>query len=720
MSCRTHGRTAVVVLAGGGAVALTLTLALAWACRTAHAQPQPQPQPQSQSTWPPGGDASSGGGAAAASETPAPAGPLAAGSELESYFQALTARRLISPETGSDVRLRDVVRRAEDFYLDERYDDAALLLFEVAESPRFADFVDLPEFRGAEYMLAGALQQLGAHQTAQRYLDRILRRGSEDPYFAPAMRRMVDVALESGDIAGTARRVNEMQLTGLSEDSQNELRYLEARARFDVGSNQEAEQLLAQITVRSRFYASAQYLRGAIATRARDWHTAENHFCTIARQGDRDQFTFYVDWRFFEVKDLARLALGRVAHETQRPEDAFYYYFQVPADSEHVPEALFEAAYAAYEGNDNETAIDLVDQLDTRFPTSPYVDEAAVLRGYIHLSRCEFEQANLLFQRFAVRFAPVLGEVEQVLDNPARAAGVYEELLEEERRADERRRTDTATPDQSATPTARQLLMALLRVDPTFYELHRDVRTLDGLSARAGRVISDLEALAARVHGGESVRAASATVEEPDEATSLTQDVEAARAVLTGLTEQVDAMRRARAPREQVQPVEAELRQLGERVRGLEAQIREASSGGAVEAEDLGSAPRGDLDALLRADVRNARHLPTRVRAVRAKLVEAANGAALAALRQLRSRLGGLLRRARIGRIDAVMGSKRRIEIQIESLAAGRFPPELMDPLRVQGLLRDDEEYWPFEGEFWPDEYEQTDDDDDDAEEDGG
>jgi hypothetical protein len=70
-------------------------------------------------------------------------------------------------------------------------------------------------------------------------------------------------------------------------------------------------------------------------------------------------------------------------------------------------------------------------------------------------------------------------------------------------------------------------------------------------------------------------------------------------------------------------------------------------------------------------------------------------------------RLDGLARRARIGRIDAVMGSKRRIEMQIASLAAGRFPAELRDPLAVQGLLADDEEYWPFEGEDWPDEYEE-------------
>ena len=99
--------------------------------------------------------------------------------------------------------------------------------------------------------------------------------------------------------------------------------------------------------------------------------------------------------------------------------------------------------------------------------------------------------------------------------------------------------------------------------------------------------------------------------------------------------------------------------------------------------------------------------MPRRVAHVRAGLVAAASHAALVSLRQLRERIAAGLRRARIGKIDAVMGSKRRVEIQIESLAAGRFPPELSDPLSVQGLLREDEEYWPFEGEYWADEFEE-------------
>lgn len=124
----------------------------------------------------------------------------------------------------------------------------------------------------------------------------------------------------------------------------------------------------------------------------------------------------------------------------------------------------------------------------------------------------------------------------------------------------------------------------------------------------------------------------------------------------------------------------------------------------AVDATGDG-ASGGDLTALFAADQRRAQTVPAQVERTREKLVEAGNTIALRSLRVLRDRLGKGLRRARIGRIDAVMGSKHRVEIQIESLAAGRFPPELLDPLRVQGLLRDDEEYWPFEGELWEDEF---------------
>jgi len=642
---------------------------------------------------------------------PEPTQPPARAAEdvipLHAYLAALSERRLLAAETGSVERLRDLVRQGEELFLTQRYHDAALVLFEVAESPRFADFVELDEFRGAEFMLARSLEQLGALRSASRFLERIIARGSADPYFGPAYRKFVDVALASGDLAGAIQRVEALGSDALPPDPRNELRYLHGRERYDAGEFAEAEDFFSEITRRSRFFANAQYLRGAMAARRGDLEEAEARFCTITTTGDRERFTFYVDDRYFEVKDLARLALGRVAHEGGRADDAFYYYFQVPADSDRVAEALFEAAYSMYEGGDLETAVDLLDQLEVRFPQSPFVDEAALLRGYVHLGRCEFEQANRLFVRFAERFTPIVREVRTILHNPARQARLFEELLSAERQAQERERQDPQGADEAVGVTAG-LLMAMLQVDPEFYRLHADVRTLGSEAARAGRLATELAAIGARVHGGDRPREAAEVEDNWDETAELTRDIESGRATLANLTEQIDVFRRApNAPRDQVLAVEAQVRTLSERLGALERQLNEAI---AAVAEGQDDEVGGEsLDDLLRRDVAHARRMPARVARTRAHLVEAGNEIALRAVGQLAARLGGGLRRARIGRIDAVMGSKRRIEIQIESLSAGRFPPELRDPLSMQGLLRDDEEYWPFEGDLWDDEFEETD-----------
>lgn len=627
------------------------------------------------------------------------------GTSLTDYYDAMAARRLIAPETGSDTQLRALVRQGEQLYLDDRFEEAQRVLYEAVESPRFRDFESLEEYRSAEYMLASALHRMGALRSAWRYLARILARGPTDSYFGPAYRRAIDVALEGASLTGT---IAELQAAvppaELPPDAANELLYLQGRERYDAHDWEGAVRLFEQVGRQSRFYANARYLQGVIAAQAGELETAESHFCAIATTPDTDQFTFFVDRRYFEIRDLTWIALGRVAHEARRPEDAFYYYFQVPQDAERVAEALFESAWAMYEGDDHDTALDLLEQLEARFPDSPYVHEASLLRGYIHLARCDFEDADRLFTQFQARFTPVVHEIDAILQSPARQERLFEELLATEGREPAAPAEGQAPGEGGAAPVdVHALLLSLLRVNPEFYRLYREVRTLDAEAARAGRVADELGALRARLQGGDAPQAAAEETNEIDEETALRRDLEGARAVLRALNDQLAEMRRGGAEASRVQPLARELAELGRRVSALEARLSQVPSAAPPPA----SAAGGDVEAMLSADQAAARLFGARVAEVRGRMVAAANDAALRGLGQLRSDTGGYLRRSRIGRIDAVMGSKRRIEIQIESLAAGRFPPELQDPLAIQGLLRDDEEYWPFEGEYWADEFEE-------------
>jgi hypothetical protein len=91
--------------------------------------------------------------------------------------------------------------------------------------------------------------------------------------------------------------------------------------------------------------------------------------------------------------------------------------------------------------------------------------------------------------------------------------------------------------------------------------------------------------------------------------------------------------------------------------------------------------------------------------ALRARALDAARGLAGAALGELDQRLRAILRQARLVQIDGAVGKKKRLEVEIGQLAAGKIPAELFHKLQAEGALQDDEEYWPYEGEHWSDEY---------------
>jgi hypothetical protein len=58
-----------------------------------------------------------------------------------------------------------------------------------------------------------------------------------------------------------------------------------------------------------------------------------------------------------------------------------------------------------------------------------------------------------------------------------------------------------------------------------------------------------------------------------------------------------------------------------------------------------------------------------------------------------------------LGRIETVLGRKRALELEVEAIGNGFLPAGAVDSLDVARYLKDSEEYWPFEGDDWPDEY---------------
>src|SRR5262249_54942216 len=144
-------------------------------------------------------------------------------------------------------------------------------------------------------------------------------------------------------------------------------------------------------------------------------------------------------------------------------------------------------------------------------------------------------------------------------------------------------------------------------------------------------------------------------------------------------------------------------------VEALEAELNRLE-GRAVEAAresrpPVTAAGGTGLPDLIGKDRERSTALHADADAMREALVKAQRTAAKDALVRYDQRLSRLLRRARLGRIETVLGKKRALEVEIEALTEGVLPQGAVDSLDAARYLRDDEEYWPYEGEDWADEY---------------
>lgn len=600
---------------------------------------------------------------------------------LEEQLALLAARRITEPPATRVTELDAVRERAHELATHGRKDEALLLLLEAVRGPRYRSFASLEAFADSELMLASLALEQRALGTAQAAVERLLARGSESRTFTSAHRRAVDIALARRDYAASAAQLRTRAQGTLPRDAESELSFLEGLAAHDAGDQAGAEKAFSRVTKESRFYARARYLRGAMAAASKRYEEASAHFCAVRDLGRAAPRAAFDTAELFETQDLAQLGLGRIAHEQGRSREAFDHYFRVPADSPLVAEALFESAYASYERGQPDTALDALAQLEARYPRSAYAAEARVLRGYVLLARCDFTRAEKELVTFERTFGEVLTTLDAALASPARARRLFRN-------------------EESAPSPEEALLRGLLVRDPEVEHLRAMIAALDAELSRASQLDPLLAGLAARVRNEQP--SARERDEDDDElrAERLRAQLTDARAALSGLERTIAALPAAERKelRGELRAIETRCDQLAAQLRKL-VRTRERTSPPPLASE---LAPRIEEDRAYVSGVRS------RGLALRGELETALEHAERRTLEGLRARLAGEVRRARIGRIDAVMGAKRKLELEVESLAAGRFPPEYApQKSRTPALLRDDEEYWPYEGEDWPDEFEE-------------
>ena len=660
-----------------------------------------------------------GGVAIAAPKSPAVAGtvpaatrpaadPAAPADPIARYFTELEAMKLVDAESGNLETLRRELGVAELLLRDGAYANAAVALYLIVKSPRYSAFSDFVEFQNAEYDLGVALARAGSYGAALDALEAVLRRGPASPYWAPAHRREVDVALETRDHAGVLARLEAVKgADPIPPSAAGERSYLRGRAAYDAGKLADAEGELVLISKQSRLYSSAVYLRGVIRARQGKYKDAAEAMCEIAATEDNDKLTFVVDERYFTIKDLARLGLGRIAHEQGEYDDAYYHYFQVPDDSTYLPDALFEASWSMYQKRELATARDLVHEFLTAFPSSPLWPEASLLAGYVELADCKFDDSQKWYDTLTAKLQPIVDELDRVRKDPELRKQLLATAITRYRAVKGTGELAGQKQDKAAARTPLDELVALMRLDPRFVRLSDAITGMHEQASTAPAVVRTWEHLAGEVSEKKVGAVSTArTVEQEQlaDANALVED-------LRRLSAQIQAQRSelARARRDgtiagdDAAAEDARLDKLLDRARTAE---RRAVATADKAAETTTTAAHPGIRPMIQGDIADARRLDKAAHALLDKLEQAGDKLAQQSVDKLYADTRRVLDKAKLGKVDAIIGQKRKLDIEVQDLAAGRFPEELIGKLWNASMIGDDEEFWPWEGEFWSDEYE--------------
>jgi hypothetical protein len=301
-----------------------------------------------------------------------------------------------------------------------------------------------------------------------------------------------------------------------------------------------------------------------------------------------------------------------------------------------------------YQKGELDAARAFIEQFDRLFPRSPLRAEVAILRAHLDLRSCAFDRARSGAGEIGRDYAPMLARVAAARRDPARAGALVERLL---------------VPAPGPSSDEDGALVALLKVDARFRELAALSRSLDADVAEATGAV----ALWRSLGDAAGSQAVSRPASSPEAARLLDE--------VTGLTTLAMAEGRV-SPR------------LGDLLLDATMLAYPPATAGPYAAE---------AEAALA--------LARRLSALRLEVAGAARALGSAALEELDGRLRTVLGQARLVQIDGAVGKKKKLEIEISQLSAGKLPASLFHKLQTEGVIGDDEEYWPFEGEYWSDEY---------------
>ncbi len=301
----------------------------------------------------------------------------------------------------------------------KKYDQASALLLEVLEK--------WPASRAAQdaaFLLAESLFELEDYRASRARFEQALELFAGSRRAQGALERLIQIARRTGDFDFVDAYLDRLLALPRCDPW---VPYLKAKNLYFSGKHDQARATFAAIGAASPFHLRARYFIATMTLREGDPTTAMTAFEAIAGLPPRNDGER-------EIRDFARLALGRLWYERREFTRAVAVYRSIPGQPQRFPDALYETGWSLVKLNQFQQARDTFARFLEAQPHSPYAPELKVLMGNLHVRLGKFAQAKDEFSHTLTELGPVLDRVRSVLDHGVVVSGMLESLASDDGR----------------------------------------------------------------------------------------------------------------------------------------------------------------------------------------------------------------------------------------------------------------------------------------------
>ena len=323
----------------------------------------------------------------------------------------------------------------EMLYRSGQYERAIVVFSEIIEG-----FPNTPAQPDAMWLRGETFYAGEDYLSARRDYKGLVDRGAEprfQPYLPKALARLVDVSLRLGDLSGLDDVFAKLSMVPPAMVDAG-LNYAKGKAYYAKKMYPDAMQALQSVQANTPYTHQARYFQGL--TVMKQAQAAGPQDAASPGRGNRINykpaiaaFKIVTDLppdtpAHRHVLDLAWMAIGRLAYESENFQLASEAYAKVGRESPEFATMLYELAWVYVRLGDVQRAERALEELSIADPDSPYLADGSLLRADLFLRAGAFDKALQLYQQTREQYDPMRQKVEDFL-NSTNDIGVYYEKL---------------------------------------------------------------------------------------------------------------------------------------------------------------------------------------------------------------------------------------------------------------------------------------------------